>query len=194
MCIRDRVEHVTTSTATGERSTRRLLLAYLWAQIDELRSREPGARIDSPDAVHRMRVASRRLRSSLATFRPLFKGSKAPRRRCAFEPLKSGRNVARLLRSRRDATRIRWTASGLSMRAPGSRDRSSSIWAHRYARSSRRVLRSPVAVLVVTCSTYVPATSAAGGSGRAGCPDTNVAIRSDPCALLPTSSIMDVTD
>ena len=72
---------MTTSTATGERSTRRLLLAYLWAQIDELRSREPGARIDSPDAVHRMRVASRRLRSSLATFRPLFKGSKAQRLR-----------------------------------------------------------------------------------------------------------------
>jgi len=72
---------VTKSTATGVRSARRLLLTYLSAQIDELRSREPGARIDSPDAVHRMRVASRRLRSSLATFRPLFRGSKAQRLR-----------------------------------------------------------------------------------------------------------------
>jgi CHAD domain-containing protein len=63
------------------RGTRRLLLTYLSAQVDELRAREPGARIDSPDAVHRMRVASRRLRSSLATFRPLFGGSKPQRLR-----------------------------------------------------------------------------------------------------------------
>jgi CHAD domain-containing protein len=47
------------------------------AQIDELRAREPGARIDSPDAVHRMSVACRRLRSSLATFGPLFTASQA---------------------------------------------------------------------------------------------------------------------
>lgn len=72
---------MTKSAATGGGSTRRLLLTYLSGQIDELRSREAGARIDSPDAVHRMRVASRRLRSSLATFRPLFRGSKAKRLR-----------------------------------------------------------------------------------------------------------------
>jgi len=56
---------------------RELLLAYLGAQLDELRVRESGARVDGPDAVHRMRVASRRLRSSLATFGPLFAGSQA---------------------------------------------------------------------------------------------------------------------
>lgn len=72
---------MTKSTATGVRSTRRPLLTYLSAQIDELRSRDPGARVDNPDAVHRMRVASRRLRSSLATFGPLFRGSKAQRLR-----------------------------------------------------------------------------------------------------------------
>ena len=69
------------TTATSVRKTHRLLLTYLSAQINELRAREPGARIDSPDAVHRMRVAARRLRSSLATFRPLFRGSKAQRLR-----------------------------------------------------------------------------------------------------------------
>lgn len=72
---------MTKSSATGVRSTRRLLLTYLSAQIDELRAHEPGTRIDSPDAAHRMRVASRRLRSSLATFRPLFRGAKAQRLR-----------------------------------------------------------------------------------------------------------------
>jgi CHAD domain-containing protein len=65
---------------TGETNayrSRELVTAYLCTQIDELRTRESGARIDSPDAVHRMRVASRRLRSSLATFGPLFTGSQA---------------------------------------------------------------------------------------------------------------------
>ena len=63
--------------ASNARSSRELVLEYLRNQVDELRVREPGARTDSPDAVHRMRVASRRLRSSLATFRPLFAGSQA---------------------------------------------------------------------------------------------------------------------
>ena len=69
------------TAATGAGSSRELLVAYLRAQVDELRAREPGARIDSPDAVHRMRVASRRLRSSLATFGPFFTGSQAQRLR-----------------------------------------------------------------------------------------------------------------
>jgi CHAD domain-containing protein len=54
---------------------RELVLTYIGAQVGELRERELGARIESPDAVHRMRVASRRLRSTLATFGPLFAGS-----------------------------------------------------------------------------------------------------------------------
>lgn len=45
---------------------------HLQEQIDELILRDRGARIDEPDAVHRMRVATRRLRSALATYRPLF--------------------------------------------------------------------------------------------------------------------------
>lgn len=44
---------------------------YLREQIHELISRDRGARADVPDAVHKMRVATRRLRSALATYRPL---------------------------------------------------------------------------------------------------------------------------
>jgi len=40
-------------------------------QVDELKRREPEVRQDVPDGVHQMRVASRRLRSALSTFRPL---------------------------------------------------------------------------------------------------------------------------
>ena len=45
--------------------------AHLREQVDELVARDRGARADAPDAVHKMRVATRRLRSALATFRPL---------------------------------------------------------------------------------------------------------------------------
>ncbi|MBC7374335.1 MAG: CYTH and CHAD domain-containing protein [Frankiales bacterium] len=44
---------------------------HLREQVDELVLRDPLVRRDQPDAVHKMRVASRRLRSALHTFRPL---------------------------------------------------------------------------------------------------------------------------
>jgi inorganic triphosphatase YgiF len=48
-----------------------VLLAHLREQVDELLMRDRGARADQPDAVHKMRVATRRLRSALASYRPL---------------------------------------------------------------------------------------------------------------------------
>jgi CHAD domain-containing protein len=51
--------------------------AYLCAQIDVLQARESGARLDSPGAVHRIRVASRRLRCSPAALGLPFQGSQA---------------------------------------------------------------------------------------------------------------------
>ena len=44
---------------------------HLEEQVDELVARDPQVRRDLPDAVHTMRVATRRLRSALRTFRPL---------------------------------------------------------------------------------------------------------------------------
>lgn len=40
-------------------------------QVAEIKRRDPQVRQDLPDSVHQMRVAMRRLRSALATFRPL---------------------------------------------------------------------------------------------------------------------------
>lgn len=48
-----------------------VLLAYLSAQIRELKAQDPRVRLDAPDAVHKMRVATRRMRSVLATYRKL---------------------------------------------------------------------------------------------------------------------------
>jgi CHAD domain-containing protein len=46
-------------------------VAYCRAQVEELFRVDPHVRLDTHDAVHRMRVAARRLRSALATFRPV---------------------------------------------------------------------------------------------------------------------------
>ena len=56
------------STAGG------ILVAHLRDQVDLLELHDVGVRCGQPDAVHQMRVATRRLRSALATFRPLLAG------------------------------------------------------------------------------------------------------------------------
>jgi len=48
-----------------------VLLAYLSEQVRELKAQDPLVRLDAPDAVHKMRVATRRMRSVLATYRKL---------------------------------------------------------------------------------------------------------------------------
>lgn len=48
-----------------------VVLAYLAAQVAVVVGREDDVRADAPDAVHKMRVATRRLRSALRTFRRL---------------------------------------------------------------------------------------------------------------------------
>ncbi|MDP9984744.1 CHAD domain-containing protein [Pseudarthrobacter oxydans] len=48
-----------------------VLLAYLRQQVKELKEQDPLVRQDAPDAVHKMRVATRRMRSALATYRKL---------------------------------------------------------------------------------------------------------------------------
>ena len=55
----------------GRHTAGAAVLAHLRKQVDELVMRDRGARTDEPDAVHKMRVATRRLRSALATYRPL---------------------------------------------------------------------------------------------------------------------------
>jgi CHAD domain-containing protein len=49
-----------------------VLHEHLATQVPAIAELEAAVRQDEPDAVHQMRVASRRLRSALVTFRPLF--------------------------------------------------------------------------------------------------------------------------
>jgi CHAD domain-containing protein len=56
----------------GRKSTAAEVIgAYIAEQIGVIQGRESEVRADKPDAVHKMRVATRRLRSTLRTFRPL---------------------------------------------------------------------------------------------------------------------------
>jgi len=50
--------------------------SHLAEQVSELVHRDPQVRRDLPDSVHKMRVATRRLRSALATFGPLLDRSR----------------------------------------------------------------------------------------------------------------------
>lgn len=53
-----------------------VVLDYLRSQADVIAQRADGVRADAPDAVHRTRVATRRARSALRTFAPLFKSKR----------------------------------------------------------------------------------------------------------------------
>ena len=48
-----------------------LLSAHLIEQIARLHEHDAGVRADHPESVHRLRIAARRLRSALSTFRPI---------------------------------------------------------------------------------------------------------------------------
>ncbi|MDQ4038007.1 MAG: CYTH and CHAD domain-containing protein [Actinomycetota bacterium] len=61
----------TPAELTRKSSAGEVVLAHLREQSGALKTWDPYARQNKPDAVHKMRVASRRLRSALATYRPL---------------------------------------------------------------------------------------------------------------------------
>lgn len=77
------------------------VLQHLHEQVNELLSRDPGSRRDLPDALHKMRVATRRLRSALKTCRPVLD-------RTATDPIRDElRHLAGILGAARDAEVLR---------------------------------------------------------------------------------------
>ncbi|NIZ92971.1 CYTH and CHAD domain-containing protein [Kineococcus rubinsiae] len=72
--VRNRPE-LSVRAAAGE-----VVLAHLAEQVDRLLDEDPRVRADEPDSVHRMRVATRRLRSALTTFSSLFSAPTRPLR------------------------------------------------------------------------------------------------------------------
>ena len=60
------------SSDPGRESAGRLMAEYLAVQFDVIVARDPDVRSNEPDAVHKVRVATRRMRSILSSFRPMF--------------------------------------------------------------------------------------------------------------------------
>ncbi|MGK5112279.1 MULTISPECIES: CHAD domain-containing protein [unclassified Geodermatophilus] len=58
---------LTTASAAGE-----VVLAHVREQVAQVQAQDLPVRLDAQDSVHKMRVATRRLRSALTTFKPLF--------------------------------------------------------------------------------------------------------------------------
>ena len=62
-------------------TAREVIEPYVVAQSAMIRASMDAVRNDSPDAIHASRVATRRLRSVLATFAPLWEHGHGPLRR-----------------------------------------------------------------------------------------------------------------
>lgn len=67
----DRVPTVDAWQLPEKPRTSDLFRAYAAAQVRAIRERDPEVRRDVPDSIHKIRVATRRLRSALATYRPV---------------------------------------------------------------------------------------------------------------------------
>ncbi|GAA1535161.1 CYTH and CHAD domain-containing protein [Kribbella lupini] len=67
----DRVPQRETWELPSKPTTADLFRAYATAQVEAIHLRDPEVRRDLPDSIHKMRVATRRLRSALATYRPV---------------------------------------------------------------------------------------------------------------------------
>jgi len=89
-----------------------VVLAHLRDQVDRLVMHDRGTRYDEPDAVHQMRVATRRLRSALGTFRPLFDRERT-------DPVRDElRWLGQILGGARDAEVVHWRLQDLMAAQP----------------------------------------------------------------------------
>ncbi|HEY7430082.1 MAG TPA: CYTH and CHAD domain-containing protein [Streptosporangiaceae bacterium] len=61
---------LTASSPAGQ-----VVLSYLMAHVERLKALDPKVRSDEPDSIHQMRVSTRRMRSTLRTFRPIMRRS-----------------------------------------------------------------------------------------------------------------------
>ncbi len=103
--------------ATPTDGAAEVLLGAVAGHVETLLAQDPLVRLDAPDAVHTMRVASRRLRSLLAAFRPLLDPAVA-------EPLREElRWLGQVLGGARDAevvqARLAGDLAGLPDAGPG---------------------------------------------------------------------------
>jgi CHAD domain-containing protein len=101
------VSDLTVTSPAGD-----VLLAHLREQVRQVRTQDLPVRLDAPDAVHKMRVATRRLRSALTTFKPLFAADVARPLRNELKWLAGELGAARDAEVMRDRVRTAVEAQG----------------------------------------------------------------------------------
>ncbi|WP_432524980.1 CHAD domain-containing protein [Kineococcus sp. SYSU DK006] len=72
---RPRLKDLSTRSPAGD-----VVLLHLHEQVAQVLAQDPRVRRDEPDSIHKMRVATRRLRSALRTFQPLLSAPTKPLR------------------------------------------------------------------------------------------------------------------
>jgi CHAD domain-containing protein len=91
----DRVPSASDWTLPKKPRTSELFRAYAAAQVQAIHERDPEVRRDVPDSIHKFRVATRRLRSALATYRPVIERSAGDEIRAELKWLAGELGVAR---------------------------------------------------------------------------------------------------
>lgn len=91
----DRVPAYEDWTLPKKPRTSDLFRAYAGAQVQAIRERDPEVRRDVEDSIHKFRVATRRLRSALATYRPVIDRAAGDSLRAELKWLASELGVAR---------------------------------------------------------------------------------------------------
>ncbi|GAA1589142.1 CYTH and CHAD domain-containing protein [Kribbella hippodromi] len=91
----DRIPSYAEWTLPKKPLTSDLFRAYAGAQVQAIRERDPEVRRDVPDSIHKFRVATRRLRSALATYRPVIDRAAGDELRAELKWLAGELGVAR---------------------------------------------------------------------------------------------------
>lgn len=114
--LQPRVARTQTAGAAGgpKNAAGAVLLRYLDEQVHALTEQDPRVRLDADDAVHKMRVATRRMRSALASYRKLLDNADAVRH--LRDELKW---LAGILGEARDAEVMRDRLKGMIAKEPG---------------------------------------------------------------------------
>lgn len=131
----DRSRRLTAKSAAGD-----VLLAHIREQVDQVRTQDLPVRLDAPDAVHKMRVATRRLRSALTTFEPLFDPDVARPLRAELKWLAGELGAARDAEVMLDRVRNSVDAQGLDLPVRAGADAALSELEQAYRSAHDRVL------------------------------------------------------
>jgi uncharacterized Ntn-hydrolase superfamily protein/CHAD domain-containing protein len=117
-----------------------VLLAHIRQQVAQVQAQDLPVRLDAPDSVHKLRVATRRLRSSLTTFKRLFDPGVARPLRAELKWLAGELGAARDAEVMRDRVRTAVESQSQELGVPAGADSAPSELTDAYRTAHDRVL------------------------------------------------------